>query len=196
MAVDTPSLSAKRTFFRGFLKHPVMVASVIPTWKRVIKKMLARVDLGKADVIVEYGPGVGAFTGPILDRMHSQAKLIVIDTNAHFIDYLTGRFDDARLIPTTASADAVCSILSTHGLEQADYIISGIPFLTLPPGLGDRIVAQTVKALKPGGAFLVYLFSSRVHAMMAPYFARIDYAFEPINMPPARLYWAWKPSED
>ncbi|GLU24666.1 hypothetical protein SLE2022_405740 [Rubroshorea leprosula] len=56
-------------FFRGFLKHPVMVGSIIPSSPQLIRRMLAPVDWNRTRVFVEYGPGVGTFTRPILDRL-------------------------------------------------------------------------------------------------------------------------------
>src|SRR3546814_20802343 len=53
-------------FARGFLKNPVMVGSVIPSSRFLIEKILAPVNWGRADVFVEFGPGVGTITKPIL----------------------------------------------------------------------------------------------------------------------------------
>src|SRR4051794_33588682 len=44
-------------FLKGFIKHPVMVGSVIPSSKAVIDKMLGPVDWAKCKTFVEYGPG-------------------------------------------------------------------------------------------------------------------------------------------
>ena len=71
-------------------------------------------------------------------------------------------------------------------------MLSGLPFSTLPPGIGPKIASETHAALRPGGAFLVYQFSPKVKDFLVPYFTRIDHAFEPVNIPPAQLYWAWK----
>ena len=56
-------------FFTGFLKHPVMVGSVIPSSDRLIRRMLSRVDWDKTKLFVEYGPGVGTFCRPILEQI-------------------------------------------------------------------------------------------------------------------------------
>ena len=179
-------------FFRGFLKHPVMVGSIIPSSGKLIDKMLSRVDWGRAKVFVEYGPGVGTFCQPILDRMAPDATLIAIDTNPDFIGYLRRRIGDSRFHPVEGSATDVRQILADRGLDGADYILSGLPFSTLPPGVGARIAEETAAALQPGGAFLVYQFSPKVRDFIAPHFERIDHGMEVVNIPPAQLYWAWK----
>jgi phospholipid N-methyltransferase len=179
-------------FLRGFLKHPVMVGSIIPSSKVLIDKMLEPVDWASCKVFVEYGPGVGTFTEHVLARMAPDAVLIAIDTNPDFVDYLGRKIRDSRLRPVAGSAADVQQILADFGYDHADYILSGLPFSTLPPGIGPAIAEATSEALRAGGAFLVYQFSPKVRQFIAPYFDRIDRGFEWVNIPPATLFWAWK----
>ncbi|WP_294288835.1 methyltransferase domain-containing protein [uncultured Sphingomonas sp.] len=179
-------------FFRGFLKHPVMVGSVMPSSDRLIARMLDPVDWANCKVFVEYGPGVGTFCGPILDRLAPDAQLIAIDTNPDFIDYLRDGIRDSRFSAVHGSAADVGQIVADHGADAADFVLSGLPFSTLPPGVGDTIAAATHRVIRPGGAFLVYQFNPRVKNFLTPHFDRIDQAMEWWNVPPAQLWWAWK----
>lgn len=177
-------------FARGFLKNPVMVGSVIPSSRFLIEKMLAPVDWGRADVFVEYGPGVGTITRPILDRLKPDAKLIAVDTNPDFCEYLRNEFNDSRLIVANRSAADLGTILAEHDCDGADYVISGLPFSTLPPGVGPAIVKATRTSLRAGGIFLVYQFSPKVVDFLRLEFDTIDRGFEPLNVPPAQLFFA------
>ncbi len=169
-----------------------MVGSVIPSSRILIDKMLKPVDWSSTKLFVEYGPGVGTFTRPILDRLGKDARLIAIDTNPDFIDYLNGDIDDDRFVAVHGSAADVEKIIAEHGFDHADYVLSGLPFSTLPPGVGHEIGAATGRAIRNGGAFLVYQFSPKVRDFIAPHFERIDRGFEWINVPPATLFWAWR----
>jgi phospholipid N-methyltransferase len=169
-----------------------MVGSVIPSSKILIDKMLAPVDWANTKLFVEYGPGVGTFTQHILDRLAPDATLITIDTNDDFTRYVSRKFTDSRLIAVTGSAADVRSIVADCGFASADFILSGLPFSTLPIGVGPDIAKATAEALRPGGAFLVYQFSPKVRQFIAPHFGRIDRDFEWLNVPPATLFWAWK----
>jgi len=189
---DRRSKSPQWQFLRGFLKNPVMVGSVIPSSKVLIDKMLSKVRWDEVKLFVEYGPGVGTFTRPVLELLPADAKLIAIDTNPDFIEYLKKGIEDDRLIPVMGSAADVQTIIEAHGFAHADYILSGLPFSTLPPGVGDAIGEATAKAIRAGGAFLVYQFTPKVRDFIAPYFERIDRGFEWINVPPATLFWAWR----
>jgi len=169
-----------------------MVGSIIPSSDKLIAKMLAPVEWDKTHLFVEYGPGVGTFTRPILDNLGPDARLIAIDTNADFIDYLRQDIDDPRLIAVAGSAADVEKIVAAHGFDHADYVLSGLPFSTLPPGVGSAIGEATGCVIRDGGAFLVYQFSPKVRDYIAPFFERIERGFEWINMPPATLFWAYR----
>ncbi|SDB98939.1 Phospholipid N-methyltransferase [Sphingomonas sp. YR710] len=182
-------------FFREFLRHPVMIGSIIPSSQRTIDRMLSRVDWPNTKLFVEYGPGVGTFCGTILDNLAPDATLLVIDTNPVFIDFLRRKFTDSRFVAVLGSAADVNEIIISHGFEKADYVLSGLPFSTLPSGVGPAIAEATHRALKPGGAFLVYQYSPYVVRLLEPLFARIDHGYEFWNIPPCGLHWAWKDEE-
>ena len=179
-------------FFRGFLKHPVMVGAVAPSSKALINDMLSRVDWANTKVFVEYGPGVGTFCQHILDRLAPDAQLIAIDTNPDFVAYLREDIRDPRFSVVNGSAADVAAIVADHGYASADYILSGLPFSTLPPGVGDQIAAATHRVIRPGGAFLVYQYHPKVRNFFTPYFERIDHKMSWWNLPPAQLFWCWK----
>lgn len=179
-------------FFKGFLKHPVMVGSIIPSSGRTIRKMLGPVKWDECRLFVEYGPGVGTFCRPVLERLRRDGTLIVIDTNPDFVDYLKRTIRDSRFVAVHGSAADVEEIVRAHGHDHADYVLSGLPFSTLPDGVGPEIAAATHRVLRPGGAFLVYQFSAKARDFMAKHFRHIDQGFEAWNVLPCQLFWGWK----
>ncbi|MDB5700198.1 MAG: methyltransferase [Sphingomonadales bacterium] len=182
----------KGMFFSGFLRNPVMVGSIIPSSDRLIRKMLSRCDWANTRLFVEYGPGVGTFCQPILDKLAPDAMLLVIDTNPDFVAYLKETIHDPRFRAICGSATDVERYVADAGYDHADYIASGLPFSTLPPGIGDEIAAATKRILRVGGAFLVYQYNPSVRNFIARQFDRIDHEMEFWNVPPAQLWWAWK----
>jgi phospholipid N-methyltransferase len=183
-------------FVRQFVKHPAMVASIVPSSGRLISRMLAPVDWENTRVFVEYGPGVGTFCQDVLDRLGPDATYIAIDPNEEFVAHLKRSYRDPRFVVVRGSAADVRQILAARGFDSADYILSGLPFTTLPPGLGDTIARETAAVLRPGGAFLVYQFRPKVRTFFEPHLPRIDHAIEWWNVPPAQLWWAWKDAAD
>ena len=154
--------------------------------------MLDQVDWHRTRLFVEYGPGVGTFTRPILERMHPDATLLAIDLNLDFVAWLEAKIDDPRLRVVHGSAADVRRFIAEAGHRQADYILSGIPFSTLPDGVGEDICAETRAALRAGGEFLVYQYSAFVRRLLAPEFDQIAERVEWRNIPPCRMFRAMK----
>lgn len=179
-------------FLQGFIENPVMVGSIIPSSRFTIAKMLGPVKWDECQLFVEYGPGVGTFCRPVLEQLRRGGQLIVIDTNPLYIDYLKATITDSRFTAVLGSAADVEEIVRAHGFDHADYVLSGLPFSTLPQGVGPGIAAATHRVLRPGGAFLVYQFSAKARDYMAKHFTRIDAGFEWLNVLPCKLFWGWK----
>ena len=176
-------------FALNFFRHPMMLGSIVPSSRFLIRQLLEPVDWGQARVIVEYGPGVGVITTEVLRRMGPDAMLIAIETNPDFVSYLRDSIKDERLHVVEGSAEAVDEILRRYGQSNASYIISGIPFSTIPAPVRERILLKTCEVLKPGGSFLVYQFSSRVLQDLQRIFRYVRRKFEPLNVLPAHLFF-------
>jgi phospholipid N-methyltransferase len=179
-------------FFRGFLEHPRMVGSIIHSSRNTILKIIAPVKWNECRLFVEYGPGVGTFCRPVLDRLPRDGALVVIDTNPLFINYLKQTIRDSRFHPVLGSAEDVEAIVQALGHEKADYVLSGLPFSTLPDGVGPAIVAATHRVVRQGGAFLTYQFRASARDLTARYFKRIETGFAWWNIPPCLLCWGWQ----
>ncbi|UZW54781.1 methyltransferase domain-containing protein [Sphingobium sp. JS3065] len=179
-------------FLRQFIKHPGMIGSVIPSSQMLVDSMLEGVDWQRTRLFVEYGPGVGTFTRPILDRLHPDATLLAIDLNLDFVAYLEAEIDDPRLRIVHGSAADVRRFIKESGYAQADHVLSGIPFSTLPDGVGEAICAETQSVLKDGGAFLVYQYSGYMRRLLSPLFEEIRERVEWRNIPPCRMFVAMK----
>jgi len=192
--LTVPAQSASRSeqillFGRNFIKHPKMLGSLIPSSRFLVNKVLSEVDWVRARVFLEYGPGVGTFTTEILRRMRPDAVLIVLETNADFVRFLRGKIHDDRLHVVHGSAAEADAALASLNLSQADYVISGIPYTTIPPEVREVILRKTHALLHPHGAFLVYQFTRTVLPYLQEVFGRIHQDFEPLNVMPARLFF-------
>jgi phospholipid N-methyltransferase len=175
-------------FASNFVRHPHMLGSIIPSSRFLVNQVLKSVDWARAGVIVEYGPGVGTFTAEILRRMRGDTRLVVIETNGDFVQFLRASLPDARLQVVHDSAAHVRTVLRRLGLPAADYIISGIPLGSMPEPVRTNIVGESHAALAPGGAFLVYQFTARVLPALRRTFGDVRRSFELCNLPPAQLF--------
>lgn len=187
---ETRSWLAQTTLFaKNFIQHPRMLGSIIPSSRFLIRRVLQQMDFARADVVVEYGPGVGTFTREILRRMRPGTALVVLDTNPEFVAFLKRTIPDPRLHVVCGSAGDVEQVLRERGLERADYVISGIPLSTIPDAVRMEILQATNRVLAPDGSFLVYQFSPKSLPDLQRVFPNVRRGFEPLNILPAQLFF-------
>jgi phospholipid N-methyltransferase len=183
-------VSSRRLLFaRNFFRFPAMLGSVIPSSRFLVNDLLNQVDWEKARVIVEYGPGVGTITQEILKRMRADAVLIAIELNEEFVAFLREEISDPRLCPVHGSACEVRKVLAGLGENSADYIISGIPYSTIPDPVRREILEQSRLLLQPDGALLVYQFTGTVLPYLKSSFSSVRENFQFLNILPARIFY-------
>jgi phospholipid N-methyltransferase len=181
-------LSPSLLFARTFLKHPVMLGSVLPSSRYLTDHVLSQVHWCEVDTAVEYGPGVGTFTAQILQRLRPSARLVAIESSRDFADYLRHSIRDPRLSVVHGSAAEVDSILAALALESADCIISGIPYSTMPMPTRESVLRRSHSVLRPGGCFIVYQFTGAVVPHLREIFGEVRQEFELLNILPARIF--------
>lgn len=174
-------------FLQEFLRHPTQVASVIPSSRFLERRILSVAGIHGARTVVELGAGTGGTTRAILRELPKNAKLLVIEINPRFCARLR-HIHDPRLIVHRGSAQELQEALCAHHLPTPDVVISGIPFSTIKPDIGERIMAAIKAALGAGGRFVAYQFSKQVNDLASPLFGlpRVELAL--LNIPPMRVY--------
>lgn len=116
-----------------------------------MRKISGRIDFTRDNVIVECGPGSGVFSFAILDKMSQNSKLILIESNRDFFEYLQRHINDARVFVFHDSAVNLPCIVKQLGLGDVDYVILGIPFSFTNHELNHKIIADSRGVLRKGG---------------------------------------------
>jgi phospholipid N-methyltransferase len=172
-----------------------MIGSLIPSSRFLVERLLQQVEWSRTRVVVEYGPGVGNITTEILRRLPPTATLIAIEMNKDFVQLLREQSRDRRLKVVHGSAVDVRRALKKFGHTGADYIISGIPYTTLPEDVRIRVLHESRAALNAGGSLLIYQFTRAVLPYLQREFGHVRTDFEPLNVLPAQLFTCEKRRE-
>ncbi len=180
-------MDGRFAFFREFLRHPHQIGSIIPSSRFLERRIVETAGINSAKTIVELGPGVGGTTRAILSAMGEGAKLVSVEINAHFHS-LVSRIKDDRLIPHLGNALSLKGIISIYGLSEPEVVISGIPFSTMNPATGTKIIGEITSVLSPGGRFVAYQLSKRVSFLSLPFLGPGHVEVELFNIPPMRIY--------
>ncbi|GLI33717.1 class I SAM-dependent methyltransferase [Desulforhabdus amnigena] len=183
------------TYLKNFIKDK-NIASITPTSNVGVRKVCSKINFENTDLIVEYGPGTGVFSNYLLKNMRDDSRLILIERNKNFGSILKRTIQDPRVVVVNDSAENVLETLRSYKESQADYIISGIPFIMIKEDMKNRILYNTHRALKKGGKFLVYqtCFQADHHLKiyLDRFFSSVETKYEIRNIPPLRLYEAIK----
>jgi phospholipid N-methyltransferase len=175
-------------FFKGFLRNPREVGSIIPSSRSLIRRVLRCGELESARVIVELGPGTGVLTREILRSMRADAVLVAIELLPEFVEVLQRELPDPRLYVFCGSAADVESALRRAGVQSADLVLSGIPFSTMEKGEGRATLQAARRVLRPGGRFVAYQFRDAVKRIAEPVFGAPTTHSGFWNIPPMRIY--------
>ena len=186
-------------FLATFVRHPRTIGAVAPSSRRLAAAMLAAADLESAKVVVELGAGTGAITGPIRRRIGPHATFISMELNPGAVDRLRRRFRGIHVI--CDSAENLRLHLDLLGLQNADCIISSLPWSSMDAEVQRRVLESTAASLRPGGSFstMAYLHASGYAAArhfrseLVRHFGRIESSKVVwANIPPAFVYHCWK----
>jgi phospholipid N-methyltransferase len=154
--------------FSKFLKSPRTVGAVSPSSKALAEMMVANLPTDEPISVVELGPGTGAFTGAIVNRLSTDARFLAIDIEPDFVKKIRQRWPTVECV--CASAEDLERLAIESGLGHVDHIISGLPFASLPVAMTRQILQGIERTLKPGGTFTTFQY---VHGY---------------GMPPGRLF--------
>ncbi|MBT4218318.1 MAG: SAM-dependent methyltransferase [Flavobacteriales bacterium] len=180
----------KIEFIYQFLNKPKTVGAITPSSKYLTKKILSFVDFKKEGlVLLEYGPGTGPFTSEIIKYLKPTDQLIVIELNPKFATDLKEKFKDYKNVKIYEDCVAnTQKILDKEGIKQVDYIISGIPFSSLPKDVTEDILINTKLIMSNTTLFLTFQYSKFKKESFEKYFEIIDVKFVFRNIPSAFVF--------
>jgi phospholipid N-methyltransferase len=181
-------VSRPMAFFKGFLRRPRDVGSVVPS-SPYLSRRIADAVRG-AHVVAELGPGTGPITHALLGVLPAQARLLAIELDPDFAALLEAE-RDRRLVVHRGNASELAQALTRHGMQHADAVVSGIPFSTMGEAAGRRVLQQVWDVLRPGGTFVAYQFRGEVARLALDIMGRPRMALELRNVPPIRIY-SWR----
>lgn len=156
-------LSDYQTFLTQFLRHYNTTGSVIPSGRALGQALCRYVAQGPGpQKILEAGPGTGAVTGCIINRLRQHDQLWMVELNPTFAAHLRTAF---KTVPAFRNAASRCHLVEGPVQQlgeqaQFDLVISGLPLNNFASEDVRAILQAYAKLLKPGGilSFFQYIF--------------------------------------
>jgi phospholipid N-methyltransferase len=153
-----------RTFTPEALRDLATTAAVVPSSRYLTRAMLAPLPLEAARCVVEFGPGTGAMTRDVLERLHRSATLLAFEVNPKFCDYLRRTIPDSRLEVVCGSAEALSEVLAARGLGPVDAALSSLGLTMMEKPLRSAILERLVDSMAPDAVFTQFQY---LHGLLA-----------------------------
>jgi len=175
-------------FILQYILNPRDVGAIMPSSKKLSRKMVENINFNSAKYIVEYGPGTGVFTDKLIEKRNKNTIILIIESNNEFYNLLKDKFkEEKNLFIINDSAENVDKHLQIHNISDVDYVISGLPFASLPKNVSCSILNKTNKILKKEGKFITFQYTLLKKEFINQYFKKIDIKREFANIPPAYI---------
>jgi phosphatidylethanolamine/phosphatidyl-N-methylethanolamine N-methyltransferase len=188
-------------FVAEFARDPLHTAAVAPSSPALAAAMVAPLPTGGDPLVVELGPGTGAFTAALRERTGGRGHHLAVELNPRWAR-LQRRHPDVEVV--VADAGRLPALLAERGLGPVDAVVSGLPWAAHRTGPdGRRLVDAVAAALAPGGFLTQFAYTwsrwappaRRLVADLRSCFAEV--AISPTvwpNLPPAVVYQARRPT--
>ncbi|WP_300600299.1 methyltransferase domain-containing protein [Niabella sp.] len=177
------------TFLRAAYENLAQTGSFVESSSRLAGRMTRIVDFSQPIQMVELGAGTGSITRHLLEQLNVGSRLAAFEINPQLFDKLRP-LQGPQFHPIN---DDVCRLQQYVQNSTVDYVISGLPLANLNTRTKKCILDAVKSVLKPGGFYIQFQYSLNDRGLLRRMFPLVQLGFEPINIPPAFIYYAQKP---
>ena len=208
-----------RVFWQEFRANFHTTGAVLPSG-RALARALAR-HVGEAEGpqrILEVGPGTGAVTAQIVQRLRGGDHFDLVELNDQFVANLRDRFAHDPPFTAVAGQSRVLhqSVAQLESEEPYDLVISGLPLNNFSVAQVEGFLAGFRRLLRGGGvlSFFEYIairparalvsgpgerarlrgIGRAMNELLEPYEIRRDWVWP--NVPPAWVHHVRLPKDD
>jgi phospholipid N-methyltransferase len=163
-----------RAFLTQFLRNYQTTGSVIPSSRALASALCRHVGSGPPQRILEAGPGTGAVTSLVVERMRPEDQLWMVELNPMFAAHLRSAFAQRPSFRAVADrchlVEGSVQALGPLGhVGQFDVVVSGLPLNNFSTDDVRSILDAYAKLLKPSGvlSFFQYMLIRDAKTMVS-----------------------------
>ncbi len=189
----------RHTIFGQFFANPLTTGAICASSPELSNLITEDIAIEKASCVVELGPGTGAVTGFISDKVAPQSKFFAVELNHDMFIALKRRYPKVKVYNDCASN--LPDLLSKEGCKHADAVISGLPWASFSDDLQEDILNSIVSVLPEGGVFATFAYLQgtilptglNFKKRLRRHFSKVEKSKVIwMNLPPAFVYRCWK----
>lgn len=144
-------------FLQAFFKNPLKVGAIAPSSSELARKMIDGFEPNKDSIILELGVGTGAITKFVQESVLNRESYLGIELDKNLVRSLNRKFPDLKIIRGNA-----CQSFKLHkrtGLGDVKYIVSCLPFVSIPNDVGKKILLEIDKFMDRGCVFRTFQYA-------------------------------------
>ncbi|MCW2717527.1 class I SAM-dependent methyltransferase [Pseudonocardia sp.] len=195
-------MSETKAFLAAFLRRPTTMGAVAPSSARLGAVLAAVVPAEGSPVVVELGPGTGAVTGVIADRLPAGSRHLAVELDPDMVVYLRRTRPDLEVVH--GNARDLGRLLEEHGVDRVDAVVCGLPWALFDDATQAEILGEISRVIGTTGAFTTFAYLHGMALGAARRFRQtLRGAFDEVlvsatvwrNVPPAFVYVCRRPRE-
>lgn len=144
-------------FLQAFLKNPLHVGAITPSSSDLALQMIEGIEPNDENVVVELGVGTGSFTKLINQIVSDDKSYLGVEISRDFVKALKKEYPHLKFV--CGNAAKLQKLHEKSGLGKVSYIISGIPFVSLPNDVGDEILDEISRFMDQGCMFRTFQYA-------------------------------------
>jgi phosphatidylethanolamine/phosphatidyl-N-methylethanolamine N-methyltransferase len=191
---------ARRAFLAAALRRPTTMGAVVPSSPRLAGVLASVVPRDGCPVVVELGPGTGAVSAVIAERLPVGARHLAVEVDPDMVAYLRRTRPDLEVVPGNAAT--LSSLLAERGITRVDAVVCGLPWALFDDPTQAAILDGISRVIGTAGAFTTFAYLHGMTLSAARRFREtLRATFEEVlvsstvwrNMPPAFVYVCRRP---
>lgn len=144
-------------FLHAFLKNPLKVGAIAPSSPELAQKMLVGVKPNENSIVLELGVGTGAITKFVQGLVPNNESYLGLELDKNLVKSLKINFPNLKIVRGNA-----CEVFSLHqksGLGKVGFIVSCLPFVSIPNEIGRKILLEIDKFMEQGCVFRTFQYA-------------------------------------
>ena len=144
-------------FLHAFLKNPLNVGAIAPSSPELAQKMLEGLQPCKDSIVLELGVGTGAITKFIEEIVTDDSSYLGLELDKSLVRSLNLSFPKLKIV--RGNAADMHSIHQASGLGKVGFIISCLPFVSIPNEIGEKILVEIDRFMAEGCVFRTFQYA-------------------------------------
>jgi len=128
----------------------------MPSGPKLARAMVDVLDPKANDIVVELGPGTGAFTRQLIADGVAQENLVLVELDPHFARFLRRQFPSATVVEDSAAN--LPHILGALGHRKVKRIVSGLPLRSMSARDRKGVTRAVGGCLERGGVLVQFSY--------------------------------------